>query len=134
MAKISAEDARELARSYYDLAVQLGNYRFDNWDSLSGPQRNQLESLEWTLLTQSSDITTRAISLATSDMKSSLKEISRATRNLTRASRRISDVKKTIKLATKAIDLGAAIFTGNAEAIAKAVGEAISASGIDSQE
>jgi len=131
MAKISPEDARELARLYYDLAVTLGQYRFDNWNSFSNTQRNELESLEWTLLTQSSDMTTRAITIAAQDMKPALKDVSRATRNLTRAVRRISDVKKSIGFATKAIDMGSAIFTGNIEAIAKAVGAAVSAAGLD---
>jgi hypothetical protein len=131
MPKIPAEDARELARLYYDLAVTLGQFRFDNWNSFSSAQRAELESLEWTLLTQSSDMTTRAISLATKPMKPALKDISRATRNLTRAVRRITDVRKTINIATKAIDMGSAVFTGNIEAITKAVGAAISAAGLD---
>jgi hypothetical protein len=131
MARIAAEDARELARLYYDLAVTLGQYRFDNWSSFSSAQRAELESLEWTLLTQSSDMTTRAILIAAEDMKPALKSISRATRNLTRAVRRINDVKKTINIASKAIDMGSAIFTGNIGAITKAVGAAISAAGLD---
>lgn len=125
MAKISTEDARDLARLYYDLAVSLGEFRFNNWDEMSQSQRTELESLEWTLLTQSSDMTTRAISLATTDMKSSLKEISRATKGLTRAVRRVSDVKKAIMFASKALALGSAVFTGNADAIAKAITAAI---------
>src|SRR5678809_84494 len=106
MAKISTEDARDLARLYYDLAVSLGEFRFNHWDEMNQSQRTELESLEWTLLTQSSDMTTRAISIATEDMQPALKEVSGATRNLTRAVRRISDVKKAINIASKAIDMG----------------------------
>ena len=127
MAKISTEDARDLARLYYDLAVSLGEFRFNNWDAMSQSQRTELESLEWTVLTQSSDMTTRAISLAATDMKSSLKEISHATKGLTRAVRRVSDVKKAITFASKALALGSAVFTGNADAIAKAITGAIGA-------
>jgi hypothetical protein len=121
MAKITTDDARELARLYYELGVSLGKFRFDNWDSMTQPQRAELESLEWSILTQSSDMTTQAITLATVDMKSSLKEISRATKGLTRATRRITDVKKAIVFASRALELGAAIFTGNIESIAKAI-------------
>lgn len=129
MAKISTDDARELARLYYELGVSLGKFRFDHWESMTQAQRAELESLEWSILTQSSDMTTQAITLATADMKSSLKEISRATKGLTRATRRITDVKKAISVASRALELGAAIFTGNAKAIAKAITSASSVVG-----
>lgn len=127
MAKLTVDEARDLARLYYELATALGEFRFDNWDSMSQAQRTELESLEWSLLTQSSDMTTRAIDLATDDMRASLKEISRATKNLTRAVKRVSAVKNALNIATKALTLGSAIFTGNAIAIAKAASSAIAA-------
>ena len=127
MPKLAPDDARELARLYYDLAGALGEFRFAYWTEMTQAQRGELESLEWSLLTQSSDMTTRAISLATNDLQASLKNISRATKNMTRAVRRISDVKKAINVAAKALTLGSAVFTGNADAIAKAVSAAIAA-------
>src|SRR5204863_1815144 len=60
MATLSAEDARKLARSFYDLAVKIGKFRFDNWTSMQDAERTQLEKLEWALLTQSSELATRA--------------------------------------------------------------------------
>ena len=131
MPTINADDARKLARSFYDLAGKLGKFRFDNWTQLSNAERTELESLEWTLLTQSSDLTTRAISLATDDLQQSLQDISRATTKMTRAVQRVADVKKVIRIGKKALRLGAAVFTGNAQAITAALAAAISASGID---
>lgn len=131
MPTINADDARKLARSFYDLAGKLGKFRFDNWTQLSNAERTELESLEWTLLTQSSDLTTRAISLATDDLQQSLQDISRATTRMTRAVQRVADVKKVIRIGNKALRLGAAVFTGNAQAITAALAAAISASGID---
>lgn len=131
MPTINADDARKLARSFYDLAGKLGKFRFDNWTQLSNAERTELESLEWTLLTQSSDLTTRAISLATDDLQDSLQDISRATTKMMRAVQRVADVKKVIRIGNKALRLGAAVFTGNAQAITAALAAAISASGID---
>ena len=129
MPELDADDARKLARSFYDLAGKLGKFRFDNWTQLSSAERSELESLEWTLLTQSSDLTTRAILLATDNIQQSLQDISRATKKMTRAVERVADAKRVIRIANKALRLGAAIFTGNAQAITTALSAAIAASG-----
>jgi hypothetical protein len=134
MPELSADDARKLARSYYDLAGKLGKFRFDNWTKMSSAQRAELESLEWTLLTQSSDMTTRAISLTPGNLQQALEDISRAAKKMTRAVERVADAKRVIRIANKALRLGAALFTGNAQAITAAVSAAISASDIDDEE
>ena len=130
MAELNADDARKLARSFYDLAGKLGKFRFDNWTQLTDAERSELESLEWTLLTQSSDLTTRAISLGTKDLQQSLQDISRAAKKMMREVDRAADVKRVIRIGNKALRLGAAVFTGNAQAITAAVSAAISAANV----
>lgn len=130
MAELNADDARKLARSFYDLAGKLGKFRFDNWTQLTNAERSELESLEWTLLTQSSDLTTRAISLGTTDLQQSLQDISRAAKKMTREVDRVADVKRVIRIGNKALRLGAAVFTGNAQAITAALSAAISAADV----
>ena len=130
MGELNADDARKLARSFYDLAGKLGKFRFDNWTQMTNAERSELESLEWTLLTQSSDLTTRAISLATDDLQQSLQDISRAAKKMTREVDRVADVKRVIRIGNKALRLGAAVFTGNAQAITAALSAAISAADV----
>ena len=130
MPELTADDARKLARSFYDLAGKLGKFRFDNWTQMTDAERSELESLEWTLLTQSSDLTTRAISLATDDLVLSLQDISKAAKKMMREVDRVADVKRVIRIGNKALRLGAAVFTGNAQAITAAVSAAISAANV----
>ncbi|HEY8166130.1 MAG TPA: hypothetical protein VIF83_11310 [Gemmatimonadaceae bacterium] len=121
---VSANDARSLARLYYELAGSIGKYRFDNWHKLSPSERGDLESLEWTLLTFSSDMTSRAIIFDLSEARSALREITAATKRLKQSIARLNDVRDVIRAATKAVTLAAAIFSGNAEAVASAVASA----------
>ena len=121
MSRLNASDARELSRSFNDLAVTIGNYRFDNWSTLSPRQRADLESREWTLLNDSSDMTSRAIILQVADMKSALDGLRAATKRLARTAKALRDFKSAIMVASNAITLGAAIMTGNPVAIAKAI-------------
>ena len=130
MPELTADDARKLARSFYDLAGKLGKFRFDNWTQMTDAERSELESLEWTLLTQSSDLTTRAISLATDDLELSLQDISRAAKKMMREVDRVADVKRVIRIGNKALRLGAAVFTGNSQAITSALSAAISAADV----
>lgn len=134
MATLSAEDARKLARSFYDLAMKIGKFRFDHWTSMQDAERTQLEKLEWALLTQSSELATRAISISTEDIEESVGEVSKATKKMTRDLQRIGDAKRAIRIASKALRLGEAVFTGNPVAIANAASAIISATGIDEEE
>jgi len=134
MATLSAEDARKLARSFYDLAVKIGKFRFDNWTSMQDEERAQLEKLEWALLTQSAELATRAISISTEDIEESVAEVSRATKKMARDLQRIGDAKRAIRIASKALRLGEAVFAGNPVAIANAASAIISATGIDEEE
>jgi hypothetical protein len=130
MPELNADDARKLARSFYDLAGKIGKFRFDNWTQMTDAERSELESLEWTLLTQSSDMTTRAISLTTDHLEVPLQDISRAAKKMTREVDRVADVKRVIRIGNKALRLGAAVFTGNAQAITAALSAAISAADV----
>jgi hypothetical protein len=122
MPRLAAADARAIARDYHDIAVSLGAQRFANWERLSKARRVELERLEWTLLTYSSDMTTRAIDLQVEDLEESLASLKRAVKALKRAVKHADDARAAIAAAARAVTLGAAIVTGNAVALAAAVG------------
>lgn len=122
MPKLASADARAIARDYHDIAVSLAAQRFASWERLSHSRRVELERLEWTLLTYSSDMTTRAIDLAVDDLDAALGGIRRAVKALKRAVKHADDVRDAIAAAARAVTLGAAIVTGNPAALAAAVG------------
>lgn len=124
MPGISPEDARKLAREYYLLAVSLGKRRFADWDKLSAAERQEIESREWTLLTYSSDMTSRAMIATAGEVQVSVGKIAAATISLRKAIERTDDVRVVIRYATRAVTLAAALFSGNAEAIATAIASA----------
>jgi len=123
MPRLAAADARAIARDYHDIALSLGAYRFANWERLSPSRRAELERLQWTLLTYSSDMTARAIELEVDDLDTALAALARAVKSLKRAVKHARDVRAAISAAARAVTLGAAIATGNAVALAAAVGE-----------
>lgn len=126
MPTITAEQSRSIAKLYSDLASALTEYRFAHWTELTRAQRAEIESHEWTLLTYSSNMATRAIRLGGADVATAVAGITRATRRLTAAVRRVASVKRAFAIATSAVALGGAIASGHGLAIGEAVNDALS--------
>ncbi|WP_086930715.1 hypothetical protein [Agarilytica rhodophyticola] len=117
MTTLTPDDAREIANSLRKLSSDLGDYRFTNWNSLSEEERGRIESLEWTLLNYSSDMTATAIEIAADSIQEEVQHIKTTTQHLQNAIDRAESVRKVIGVATKAVTLAASISTGNVTAI-----------------
>jgi hypothetical protein len=59
----------KLSRYFRDLAINLGNYRFANWNTLTPTQRRGVEDEEWSLFNASADMTTKALGLPLKESK-----------------------------------------------------------------
>ncbi len=127
MAKLSADQAFELADRFHDISVSVGNYRFDQWDNLTPSQRKRLEDLQWTLMNYSSDFIAQAINLIVDDLQGSLKRITDATSKANDAIAKIKTVNKVIVIGAAATVLGAAIMSGNADGALKAAEDLVQA-------
>lgn len=127
MPKLSSEQAFAMARAFHDLAVEIGNYRFDHFDDLKPTQRKQLEDLEFDVLNDSTKFNALSISGTLDELQTTLDHIDAATTQMTRAVQTIQEVGHIIKIATAAVTLGAAIVSLNPGAIAAAVAGAVTA-------
>jgi hypothetical protein len=127
MAKLSADQAFELADKFHDISVSVGNYRFDQWDKLTPSQRKRLEDLQWTLMNYSSDFVAQAINLIVDDLQGTLKKITGATSEANEAIAKIKTVSKVVVIAAAATVLGAAIMSGNADGSLKAAEDLLKA-------
>ncbi len=127
MAKLSADQAFELADRFHNISVSVGNYRFDEWDNLTPSQRKRLEDLQWTLMNYSSDFIAQAINLIHDDLQGSLKRITDATSEANAAIAKIKTVSKVIVIGAAATVLGAAIMSGNADGALKAAEDLVQA-------
>ncbi len=127
MAKLSANQAFELAEIFHEMSVTVGNYRFDQWDKLTPSQRKRLEDLQWTLMNYSSDFVAQAINFVVDDLQGTLKKITDATSEANDAIVKIKTVSKVVVIAAAATVLGAAIMSGNADGSLKAAEDLLQA-------
>ena len=124
---ISKEQARDLGRTFLDIAHELGKYRFENWTALTPVDRRRIEDEEWDLLTTSSSLTTKAVGVALDDLDGDLATIAAGAARAKKVIGTIQDVKVTLKIAAAFVTLGGAIVSGNAVAIATAAAGALEA-------
>jgi len=125
--KLTADDAKELARWFRELSVTLGNYRFSNWSKLSEEERAVIESKEWTLLNYSSDFITQAVWIILDDAQGSFEKLRQATAEAKKAISNIQTIKQVISIATSVIELAAAVMTKNPATIVTAIEHVINA-------
>jgi len=125
--KLTADDAKELARWFRELSVTLGNYRFNNWSKLSEKERSAIESMEWTLLNYSSDFITQAVWIILDDAQGSFEKLRQATAEAKKAISNIQTIKQVISIATSVIELAAAVMTKNPATIVTAIEHVINA-------
>jgi hypothetical protein len=116
---LTSADAFKLSKSFHDLSVAIGEYRFANWNTLSEGNRTTLEDEEWSLLNASSDMVTKAVGLALDESDPAAQKVQAATAAAQKAVKTLKEVGKVITIATAAVGLGAAIVSKDPGAIAK---------------
>jgi hypothetical protein len=116
---LSSADAFKISRSFHDLSVAIGQYRFGNWETLSEDNRRTLEDEEWSLLNASSDMLTKAVGLSLDESDPTGQKVEAATNAATKAVKTLKQVGKVINVAAAAVGLAAAIVSKDPGAIAK---------------
>ena len=116
---LTSADALELSKQFRELANDLSNYRFSNWQTLTPTQRRDLEDEEWSLLNAASDMITKAVGLALEESDANFQTVKSSVGKAKKAIKKLEKVGKVIKVATASVGLAAAIVAKDPGAIAK---------------
>jgi hypothetical protein len=116
---LTSADALALSKSFRDLSVAIGDFRFANWDALGEANRKLLENEEWSILNASSDMVTKAVGLALDESDPAAKKVQGATASALKAVKTLKDISKVIGVATATVGLAAAVISKDPGAIAK---------------
>jgi hypothetical protein len=116
---LTSADALALSKSFRDLSVAIGDFRFANWDALGDANRELLENEEWSILNASSDMVTKAVGLGLDESDPAAKKVQGATASALKAVKTLKDISKVIGVATATVGLAAAVISKDPGAIAK---------------
>lgn len=125
---VSKDQARELAKTFLDMAYALSRYRFDNWGKLTANERRSIADVEWTLHNHSDDFSDTAVGLALNDVESELRAIRKATAKAKRVITTMATVSDVLTVSAGLIVLGGAIASQNPGAIATATADLLKTS------
>ncbi len=111
MKKLTAQEAFLLAKSFRDLSVSLGDYRFANWSQLTDKQKKTIEDAEWSLLNASADIRTVAVGLVLDETQLSYEKLQQTTSDAKKAVGLLENIRKVIGIAAAAVSLAGALIS-----------------------
>lgn len=117
MKKLSSQEAFQLSKSFRDLSVSLGDYRFANWSQLTDKQRKAIEDAEWSLLNASADIRTVAVGLVLDETQLSYEKLQQMTSDAKKTVEQLEDIRKAVTIAVAAVSLAGAVVSRDPGAI-----------------
>ena len=122
MAKLTSQQANELANYFLAMAVSVGDYRYQNFDSISMQENKEIkESLEF-IRKCADDLFTLSATLVMDDVQTLLTTIGEVTNQMKSTYKTLQDVQKAINMAASIVTLGKAILAKNPQQIADATG------------
>lgn len=121
MAKLSAQQANELANNFLGLAQAIGDFRYTRWNDLTHEQNQKLGSLQWSVLNHGEDMLALSTTLVINDVQESLAEIKAVTQQIKTTIHSLQDIQKGINIAAAIVTLGATIISKNPESISMAI-------------
>lgn len=117
MAKLTALQANDLANNFLGLAQAIGDYRFDNWNTLSKTENQKLGNFQWSILSYGEDILALSTALVMDDVQDSLAQINKVTLEIKETIKSLNQLQKAINVAASIVSLGGAIVSKNPQAI-----------------
>jgi hypothetical protein len=118
---LSAEQARDLADRFLEMAEAVKEYRLTHRRKLSADKRRNLKNAELELRDHCSDLTTAAVGLTLDGVQSDLESLMNVTDEAQQAIEKVQHAKQVINIVAAAVNLGTAIATQNPAAIASAM-------------
>ena len=129
MGKLTAEQVKRLADNFARMANALGNYRYENIESLTKEDNKLLKELHAKTLAHTTELYTQSAILVIDDVATSLEHIDSITLETQQLYKRLVGVQKILDHATSVLTLATAILSLDAKGIADSVKKLLSSDG-----
>jgi hypothetical protein len=120
-------DLKNLAALFDDMADAVLNFRIQNGNTLTQPQKDQLTAQFGQLVSYGEQLENEALQTALLDVDGAVIDLQNAAHDATHALQVISDVQMAITIAVAAVGLGAAIMNPTPGTIASSVNTLVQA-------
>jgi hypothetical protein len=121
MATLTAKQANDLGKDFLALAQAIGDFRYDNWNTLSKEDNQRLSDFQWSILNYGEDILALSVILVMDDVEASLTKINTISSKIKGTIQVLKNIQKGIDVAAAIVTLGAAIISKSPKVIADSI-------------
>lgn len=121
MAKLTAQQSNEIANQFLALSQAIGDYRYQNFDTLTKQQNQKIKDLHWSILKYADELYTLSATLVMDEVQISLTSIGEVTAQIQTTYKKLQNVQKAINVGASIVTLGASVVSKNPQAIANAI-------------
>jgi hypothetical protein len=121
MPTLTSQEGNELAMYFLGLAQAIGDYKFENWNSLSDADKDKLGKFQRSILNAGEDLLALSTTLVLNDVQEELNEIGNITKDIRKSINHLQSVQKVILIATNIVTLAGTIVSKNPLSIANAI-------------
>jgi hypothetical protein len=118
MPNLTAQQANDLSSNFLGLPQAIGDFRYDNWSTLTKEDNQNLGNLQWSILNYGEDILALSATLVMAEVEGSLAQINSVTQQIKGTIDTLQKVQKALNVAASIVTLGGAIISKNPKAIA----------------
>ncbi|WKN44624.1 hypothetical protein [Tunicatimonas pelagia] len=123
MPALTAEQVKELSKQFFRIVTSLGQFREDNWETLTKSQHQKLSHLQRSIYSYSDDLLALSSVLKLKEVDSELTEMNQVTDEVHQALQNTQRVEKVIGIAAKVVMLGGAVVSQSPLAIISSLSE-----------
>ena len=127
MAKLTAQQVKDLSKHFFSVAQSLTQFREAQWNSLTKAQHQQLSRLQWSVYNSTDDLLALSSVMALDEVQETLTRIGKATKQANKTIKNTDDVNQVIGIATQVVRLGGAVLSQSPLAIIAALADLTSA-------
>ncbi len=123
MGKLNALQVKQLADDFLRMTDALGNYRYENYQTLSEEENEALKELHFKTSMYITELYTKSAILVLDDVKKALEQVRTITAKTEKLYDKLTNVQKVIDRATSVVGLAAAFVSLDADNITASLQE-----------
>ena len=121
MARLTSQQANELANNFSVIGQAVLDYMIQNYDNLSKLQYQKFRDLHRAILNYSDDLYALSAIVIIDDIQTALLTIGNVTAEIKDTYKTLQNIQKAIDVSVSVVNLGAALFSKNPQAVADSI-------------
>lgn len=126
MRNLNAEEVKQLADNFLQMANALGDYRYTNIDSLTEDENLSIKGMHNQQLTYTTELYTKSAVLVLEDIQDSLNQIDTITKESLELYKKLTNVQTILDRASAILNLASAILALDVKGVTRNIQELVS--------